>query len=110
MACHQPGSPGVHRERVGASVQCVRATVAERATSVGTRAGVGVLRRELVCASTALFDRIWYRGGGEQRTCVGMDWLVADVARGAGLHQPAVIEDGDPIGDVPYHGEVMADE
>jgi hypothetical protein len=36
--------------------------------------------------------------------------VLADLVSDAGLHQATPVEDGDPVGDVPDHREVVADE
>src|SRR5215204_5961210 len=53
---------------------------------------------------------VGYGDGREQRGGVGVARLVVERVPVGDLHDLAEVHDGDPIGDVLYHGEVVGDE
>ena len=74
---------------------------------VGGSAALGMSPSSLIRGALAAVDG---RHGREQRLGVGVVRALVDGLGEAELHQPAEVEDGDPVGDVAHDAEVVGDE
>ena len=75
---------------------------------VGGLSGLGTSPASRMRARWAV--GIGHRHGRQQRLGVGMARLGEQAALGRQLDDLAEIHDGDPVGDVAHHGEVVGDE
>src|SRR3954470_5125598 len=54
------------------------------------------------------FAGLWH--GGEERLRIGVSWCVKDARGRPDLGQPTEVHDGDPVGEVPNHVDVVGDD
>ena len=53
---------------------------------------------------------VWHGNGGKQAAGIGVDGVGCQLFGPGQLHDAALVDDGDAVGDVAHHGKIVGDE